>query len=136
LDRVGAVALRMMAGAVSPATRRSLQQRVRGAPSYPWEAVVDTVLADPVDEVRLLERGLAAQRDWVVGSAKAPLGRRLRQRGRSAVAWLLSRVIFFALYTAAAIVLLVLVRWRWPDLDIYVLGEWLRRVFPGVFGHV
>lgn len=125
----------MMAGVVPPTTRRALLQRVRKAGGdYPWEAVVDAVLADPVDDTRLLQRGLLAQRDWVSRPEREPVGRRVRRRSRSALAWLLSRVIFFAIYTGAAIVLLVLLELRWPQLDISALGDWLRTTFPAVFG--
>lgn len=125
----------MMAGVVPPSTRRALQQRVRASGGdYPWEAVIDAVLADPVDDRRLLQKGLQAQRDWVSQPGSEPIARRVRRRGRSALAWLLSRVIFFAIYSVAAIALLVLLELRWPELDISALGDWLRRTFPGVFG--
>ena len=124
----------MMAGLVPPGTLRVLRQRVKAAGGdYPWEVVVDTVLADPIDGHRLLQRGLQAQRDWLSRPPREPIARRVRRKSRSLLAWLLSRVIFFALYTGAAIVLLVLLELRWPQLDISALGDWLRSAFPGVF---
>lgn len=127
----------MMAGAVPPGTRKALQQRVKAARGdYPWEAVLDTVLAEPVNEARLVQRGLSAQRDWITGPMREPVSRKVRRKSKSLVAWLLSRVIFFVLYTVAAIALLVFLRLRWNSLDVYAIGDALKRAFPQVFGSV
>ena len=45
----------------------------------------------------------------------------------------LSRLIFFAIYTGAVVLLLVLAKQHWPSCDIYRLLEWLREALPGVF---
>lgn len=137
LQRVGEVSLRMMANAIP----RKTQDRVRSlmsdaAQDYPWQRIVDTVLADPVDAQDVLGRGLRAQRDWfarasVTATAKA--GRAVRVAGKTALAYAIARLIFFTLYTAAVILVLVLAKHHWPQFDIYRILDWLRSVLPTVF---
>lgn len=137
LGRVSEVSLRMMASAIP----RKTQDRVRtlmaeGADHYPWQRIVDTVLADPVDADDLLGKGLRAQRDWFARSqvsATARAGRAARVAGKTALAYTLSRLIFFVLYTAAVILVLVLAKHHWPQFDIYRVLDWLRAWLPSVF---
>lgn len=146
LARVGEVALRMMAKTVPPATVQHLQARLYAQPDeYPWQEVVDSVLADPVDPSELLNRGLQTQRDWVLrGGATSSPGRSaavarggrpksLKVRGKTLLAVAIVRVAFFVLYTAAVIGILILLRHKWPWFDIYRVLEWLRDVLPSVF---
>ncbi|MEZ5965293.1 MAG: hypothetical protein R3F56_15780 [Planctomycetota bacterium] len=136
-QRVGEVSLRMMANAIP----RKTQDRVRAlmaeaSQDYPWQRVVDTVLAEPVDEQDLLGRGLRAQRDWFARAsvtATARAGRAVRVAGKTALAYAISRVIFFTLYTATVILVLVLAKHHWPQFDIYRILDWLRSVLPSVF---
>ncbi|MCA8943835.1 MAG: hypothetical protein KDB80_14830 [Planctomycetes bacterium] len=147
LTRVGEVSLRMMARTVPADTVQHLQARLYAQPDeYPWEDVVDAVLADPVDPSELLNRGLQGQRDWVLrgGAAAAPArpggGARtgrpktLKVRGKTLVAAAIVRSGFFVLYTAVVVGILILLRHKFPWFDIYRVLEWLREVLPGVFG--
>jgi len=137
MRRVSEVSLRMMANAVPKKT----QERVRGLMAagedeYPWQRIVATVLQDPVDAEDLLGRGLRAQRDWFARSAvsvTARMGRSARVAGKTALAYGISRGIFFVLYTATIVVLLVLAKHHWPQCDIYRILDWLRAVLPAVF---
>lgn len=137
VHRAGEVSLRMMANVIP----RKTQERVRalmaeGVDEYPWQRVVDTVLADPVPAEDLLGKGLRAQRDWFVRSsvtATARAGRAARIAGKTAVAYVLSRLIFFVFYTATVVVMLVLIKHHWPALDIYRILDGLRAVLPSVF---
>lgn len=132
--KVGECALRLMAGVVPARTleeiRGDLAARRDG---YPWEDVVERILRDPVDRRRLLERGLRAQRDWIArgGAARGRVLRRARVAGKRFLAYLISRAIFFVLYTVAVVALLVLARSRWPDLNIYRIPELAQQWFGG-----
>jgi hypothetical protein len=135
--RAGEVSLRMMANAIPKRTH----ERVRGllanaGDEYPWREVVDEVLAEPIANDDLLARGLRAQRDWFSRTAvpaTARAGRAVRVAGKTALAFALSRAIFFVIYTLAVVVLLVLAKHHWPWCDIYRLLDWLRDTLPGVF---
>ncbi len=137
LVRVGEVSLRMMAGAIPKrAHERVAKLMAADAESYPWEKVVDTVLTEerPTD---LVERGLKAHRDWFARAqvpASARAGRAARVASKTALAYVLTQVIFFTLYTAAVVLVLNLAKHHWPGFDIYRLLEWVRGVAPGGSG--
>lgn len=135
--RVGEVSLRMMANAISKRTHGQVSSLIASAgDEYPWQLVVDAVLAEPVASDDLLARGLRAQRDWFARTGTptgARVGRAARVAGKSALAFVLSRLIFFVIYTLAVIVLLVLAKQHWAGCDIYRLLDWLRDVLPAVF---
>jgi hypothetical protein len=135
IQRVAEVSLRLMARLPSPATLKRVRTAVEASPtSYPWQQVVDAVLAEPADPSALLQRGLEGQRDFLMRSAPprqaARVVRAARTGAKTLLAIVLSRMIFFALYTLAAMVLLVLIKHRWPDLDIYRLLPWVERMLP------
>lgn len=131
--RVAETSLRMMAGAVTPPTRKRIRAMAEGASAaYPWTEVVEAVLADPVDPSVLVQMGLAAQRDWVVrgggavAAASAPPPRSapgLGYRLKRFLAVNLARLLFHAVFAVALIVLLILIRKTWPALDIYALAD-------------
>ena len=135
VHRVSEASLRLMAGLVPRQTVQALQQRVReNEQTYPWEEVVDKVLNEPVDDQRLVQQGLRAQRDWLLRAGTRAPGTSVSMRGKVALAFFLSRLLFFGLFTVALVVLLMLIKARWPAIDIYRPLEWLRDVLPGVFG--
>ena len=142
IARVGEVALRMMAGTVTPACRRSAQASAEQSPgTYPWEEIVALVLAEPIDPSDLVRRGLGAQRDWLCGAAEAQEPSRVRHKplkkrafGKRLLAMLIVRG---SVYTACAVLfvaILVLLRAALPWLDIYEIGERLRHAFEGLGG--
>lgn len=132
--RVSECSLRLMAGMVPARTLEEIRGDMAAKrDGYPWEEVVDRILRDPVDRRRLLERGLRAQRDWIArgGADRGRRMRRVRTAGKRFLAYLLSRAIFFVLYTVAVVVLLVLVQSKWPELNIYRIPELVRQWFGG-----
>lgn len=162
VDRVGQVSLRMMAGTVPPEVVDHLQARLLAeSERYPWEEVVETILAETADPQELVNQGLRAQRDWIArggapGGGAAPVstapraaaaassqpqagarGRRapsLKTRGKTFLAAAIVKGGFAIIYTLAIVLLLVLIRHKYPSLDIYRILEWLRDALPGVFG--
>lgn len=136
-DRVAQVSHRMLSGQVSRRALAAAQAAAQqGGETYPWQRVVDVVLDDPQDEGELLQRGLRAQRDWLAARSVSGLDRArsaVRRTSRTLTAMVLSRLIFFTLYTVAVVALLVLLKHRWPGLDIYRLLDWARDAFPALF---
>ena len=83
----------------------------------------------------LLQSALRGQRDWIMRRGREPERpqRRVSSAGQRALAYGLSRAIFFVIYSVAVLALLVLLKHRWPEVDIYVVLDWLKEVFPGFF---
>jgi hypothetical protein len=131
---VAEVSLRLMAGVVSRKLMDTLQRTVRQNPAeYPWQVVNQAVLAETVDPARLVQQGLRAQRDWIVRGGRENPSRPLGLRAKTLLAMVLSRLLFFAAYTAAVAVLLLLLKQKWPGLDLYRILYWLQAALPGVF---
>jgi hypothetical protein len=137
VPRVAEVSLRMMADAIPRRTQDDVRALMAShSEEYPWQRVVDVVLRDAVAADDLISKGLRAQRDWFNRGTVAPAPRAVRAArvaGKRALAYVLSRAIFFVLYTLAVVVLLVVLKQRWPEVDIYRLLDWLRDVLPNVF---
>ena len=143
--RIALTSLRMMAGAVPRDVVDRLHSRMRAEPEYPWEEVVDAVLAEPVAASQLVNKGVLAHRNWLASggaanpapAAQAVGGRRrktLKTRGKTALAMAIVKGGFFILYTVVVILVLVLLRHKWPWMDIYRLLDGLKQLLPGVFG--
>lgn len=137
LRRVSEVSLRLMINGVS----RKTTDRVRAImesddKQYPWQKVVDEVLAEPLPQDAVM-RGLRAHRDWFTRASVTTserVGRTARVASKTALAYVLSRLIFFVIYTGCVVLLLVLAKHRWPGFDVYRILDWLRELLPSVFG--
>ncbi|MEM7202146.1 MAG: hypothetical protein AAF628_17895 [Planctomycetota bacterium] len=130
LDRIAHANLRLMAKTVSPATVRRLRDELNASPErYPWRDVTESILDESPDDRELIQRALRAQRDWLMRGGPATAGRRRRAPVKRFTALVLSRAIFFVLYTTAAVVLLVLLQARWPQLNIYEAADRIRDAF-------
>ncbi len=114
---------------------KDLQKVVRSdSASYPWEAVVDRVLAEQVGPSELTKMALKSQRDWVVRGGREAPGPRLRHQAKSFVAKMLARLIFMAILIIFLVVLLVVCKLCWPAVDIYAANDWLTTTWPSAFG--
>ncbi len=123
-----------MAGAVPRKTMNSLQKLVQGArKDYPWESVLDSILESPMASDRLVHQGLLAQRDWIMRGGRETPRKRLAVQGKTILARLMVRTLFFVLYTGAVCALLVLLKQVAPKMDLYIVLNWLQQAFPGVF---
>lgn len=136
LSRLAVAALRLMADAVPKATLGSLKKRhLSGAEgAYPWRDVTASINSHPVDPQELAQHAVRAQRDWVHRGGRKDPGKSMRNRGKGLVANLLAKLIFFALFAAASVALLVLLKHGWPDLDIYRILEWVGPWLPDAGG--
>lgn len=131
---VAAVAMRLMAGGVSRKLMDTLQRTVRQNPvEYPWQVVNQAILAEAGDDQKLVQQALRAQRDWILRGGRENPGRPMGVRAKTLLAMLLSRVLFFGVYTLAVCVLLILLKQKLPWFDLYAILRWLQDVWPAVF---
>lgn len=130
---VGAVSLRLLAGAVPRRTMEALKRAVVESPAeFPWKVVTQVVLADPVDEQNLVQQGLRAQRDWILRGGREAPGKPVGQKAKTLIAKLLAQLIFLSVYSVVVLVLLLALKHKWPGADVYRLLGWLYEVFPGL----
>ncbi len=130
LQAVGAVSLRLLAGAVSKRTMEQLQRTVQQSPTeYPWRVVTQAVLAEPVDAQRLVQQGLQAQRDWILRGGREKPAMPLGRRAKGFFARLCAQAIFGLIFTVVVIAALLLLKHKLPDFDIYRLLTWCQDLF-------
>jgi hypothetical protein len=89
--------------------------------------------AQPVEAEALLQKGLEAQRNWIARGGIERARPSLQRRAKGWLAYLVSRVVVGFLYVIAVLVLLLLLRQKWPWLDVYEALRWLQRTLPGLF---
>ncbi len=131
---VADAALRLMAGVLPKRQLETLQRTARASTqNYPWEAITDSILAVPADPEDLVRRGLRAQRDWILRGGRETPGKSLKTRGKTLFAKVLAWSFFLVLFSLAVVVLLILLRQKWPDFDIYAVLRWLQETWPRMF---
>lgn len=127
MQAVGAVSLRLLAGAVPKKTMEQLQRTVQQSPAeYPWQAITQAVLAEPVEPQKLVQQGLQAQRDWILRGGREKPGPSLGRRTKGFLARLCAQAIFALLFAVVLIAVLVLVQYKKPELDIYRIVPWVQ----------
>jgi hypothetical protein len=128
---VAAVSLRLLAGAVPRHTMQALQRTIESSPAeYPWQVVTKVVLEEPVDAGKLVQQGLRAQRDWIQRGGRETPGKSASVRAKTFVAKLTAQAIIFGVFVVLAVLSLLLIKHKWPEIDVYVLLEWFYGVFP------
>jgi hypothetical protein len=133
LQAVGAVSLRLLAGAVPKQAMEQLRRMVQESPSeFPWQVVTQAVLAQPADPQQLVQQGLRAQRDWILRGGRETPRPGMSQRAKGLLARLCAQAIFFVIYTLVVVAALLLLRHKVPELDIYRITAWVTGLFgPG-----
>lgn len=132
LTAVASASLRLMAGAVSKRTMEQLKRTLQQSPAeFPWQVVTQAVLAEPVDEQKLVQQGLAAQRDWIVRGGRETPGPGIGHKAKGLLARLCAQLIFGAIYAVVIVVLLLLLKHKMPNVDIYRLLAWFQQAFGG-----
>lgn len=127
LQAVAAVSLRLLAGAVPKRTMDQLQRTLQQSPAeYPWQTVTQTVLAEPVDNERLVQQGLQAQRDWIVRGGREKPGPSLGRRTKGFFARLIAQLVFGVIFTLVVISALLLLKYKMPEFDIYRALTWIQ----------
>jgi hypothetical protein len=130
LHAVEATSLRLLAGAVPKRTLEQLKRTLQQSPTeYPWQVVTQVVLAEPVDEQRLVQQGLAAQRDWILRGGRETPGPGVAHHAKSFFARLCAQLIFGALYAIVILVVLLLLKAKLPWFDIYRVLAWFQQLF-------
>ncbi|MDA0372293.1 MAG: hypothetical protein O2865_00770 [Planctomycetota bacterium] len=127
--KVAETCLRMMAGSVSPATRRSVADVAKRSPeTYPWESVCDLVVGESVDPSDLVNRAISAQRDWVQGGGGASRAapRAPRPRASNAIKRLIAMAVvrsaFYVIFAVVFAIGLILIRANW-GFDLYAFSD-------------
>ena len=126
LRAVSDVSLRLMAGSVSKPKMAQLRVTVESeAGEYPWQSVTQSVLSEEVDPQRLVQQGLAAQRDWILRGGRVAKGPSVTRRAKGLLARLVAQLIIAALFTAMVLVALVILQIKlgW---DLYAVGPWIQ----------
>ena len=130
MTAVGAVSLRLLAGMVSRKTLDQLKRTVEQSPTeYPWQIVTQAVLAEPVDDQKLVQQGLRAQRDWVLRGGRNDPGTPLGVKAKTLLAKVLAQLIFFTVYTGIVCLGLLIAKYLW-DFDLYRALTWVQTNFP------
>lgn len=133
LQAVGAVSLRLMAGAVPRKTMDQLQRAVQqSAAEYPWQVVTQAVLAEPIEAQRLVQQGLQAQRDWILRGGRETPSRPLSQQAKGLLAKLVAQLIFAVIFAVVLLAALLLLKHKLPDVDIYRVLTWFYETFPSL----
>ena len=132
LRAVGDASLRLMAGAVPKTRMEQLRRTVEQSPAdYPWQVVTQAILAEDVDEQRLVQQALAAQRDWILRGGRTAKGPSLRHRTKGLFARLLAQLIFATIFAAVLVLGLLLLKYK-ADFDIYRILVWAQELFGGL----
>lgn len=123
---VAEVSLRLLAGAVSKRTLEQLRRSVQASTAeFPWQVVTQAILAEPAEPQRLVQQGLQAQRDWIVRGGRETPGPSLSHRTKGFFARIAAQLIFGAIYSLVIVGLLLLLKFKFPDFDIYRLLGWI-----------
>lgn len=131
LDAVGAASLRLLAGTVSKATMQQLRRTLEQSPAeFPWQIVTQAIVAEPVDPQRLVQQGLAAQRDWILRGGRTAPAPTLVRRAKGLFARLCAQMIFGLLYALVIVAGLLVLKFKFPDFDIYRILTWIQQLLP------
>ena len=122
LKAVSEASLRLMAGTVSKPKLAQLRITADSSESeYPWQDVTKAILSEEVDGQRLIQQGLAAQRDWVLRGGRVAKGPSVSHRAKGFLARLTAQMIIGVVMTVLIVAALLLIEYRFPACDI----DWL-----------
>jgi hypothetical protein len=127
---ISEVSLRLMAGTVSKPKMAQLRVTVeQNDAEFPWQSVTQSVLSEEVESQRLVQQGLAAQRDWILRGGRTAKGPSVGYRAKGFVARLTAQLIFATIFTVVILITLLLLNYKMPELDIYRITTWLQGLF-------
>ena len=130
LRAVSEVSLRLLAGTVSKQKMEQLRRTVeQSTAEFPWQIVTQAVLAEEVDPQRLVQQGLAAQRDWILRGGRTAKGPSITHRTKGFVARLTAQLIFFVIFLVVIVAALLVLKFKLPDFDIYRILTWIEGLF-------
>lgn len=134
IEGIAGVSLRLLAGTVSRKTLDGLKRTVLASPDeYPWRVVNQVVLGESVDEQDLAQKGLRAQRDWILRGGRETPGKPLGLQAKTLLAKVVAQALFGLLFALALVVLLLVVNHKWPNINIYQLWADVRSTVVGLF---
>ncbi|MCK5944919.1 MAG: hypothetical protein KAI24_23225 [Planctomycetes bacterium] len=122
LRAVSEASLRLMAGAVSKPKMAQLKITAQqNEAEYPWQVITQAILSEDVDGQRLVQQGLAAQRDWILRGGRVAKGPSVTRRAKGFFARLCAQLIFGAIFVVVVVIGLLLLEYKFPAWDI----DWL-----------
>lgn len=134
IEGIAGVSLRLLAGTVSRKTLDGLKRTVLASPDeYPWRVVNQVVLGESVDEQDLAQKGLRAQRDWILRGGRETPGKPLGLQAKTLLAKVVAQALFGLVFALVLVVLLLVVNHKWPNINIYQLWADLRSTVVGLF---
>lgn len=122
LRAVSEASLRLMAGSVSKPKMAQLKITAQqNEAEYPWQAITQAILSEEVEGQRLVQQGLAAQRDWILRGGRTAKGPSVTRRAKGFFARLMAQLIFGVIFVVVVVVGLLLLEYKFPAWDI----DWL-----------
>ena len=122
LKAVSEASLRLMAGAVSKPKLAQLKITAQeNEAEYPWQVITQAILSEEVEGQRLVQQGLAAQRDWILRGGRVAKGPSVTHRAKGFVARMTAQLIFAVIFLIVVVVGLLLLEYKFPAWDI----DWL-----------
>lgn len=131
LAEAGEISLRLLAGAVGKRTFEALRSQLPAA-SDAHAVLHQALTAERVEPAQLLQKGLAAQREWVARGGRIAQPR-LAFRGKRLLAHLCAQLVVSAIYAALFLTTLFALKYHNPDWDVYRLLTWLRELGSGLW---
>jgi hypothetical protein len=130
LRAVSEASLRLMAGSVSKPTMVQMRRVAEQSDGpYPWQEITQGLLAEDVDEQRLVQQGLTAQRDWILRGGRQNKAPGIGRRAKGMVATLLAQLIFVTILAVLILISLLILKYKLPEWDIYRITEWVQDLF-------
>lgn len=129
------VSMRLLGGGVPRASMTQLQKLAReNVGDYPWRDVTKRILAEPIDEQRLVQQALTQQRDWIWRGGRETPGPGIGYRTKSVVAKLVAQTIFLSIWALVLAITLLALKHKF-GFDVYQLLELLYSTFPSLRPH-
>ena len=126
------VSLRLLGGGVPRSTMTQLQKLAReNVGDYPWRDVTKRMLAEPIDEQRLVQQALLQQRDWIWRGGRETPGPGIGYRTKGFFAKLVAQTIFLSIWALVLAVTLLALKHKF-GFDLYQVLDFLYATFPAL----
>lgn len=126
------VSLRLLGGGVQRSTMTQLQKLARdNVGDYPWRDVTRRILAEPIDEQRLVQQALVQQRDWIWRGGRETPGPGIGYRTKGFFAKLVAQTIFLSIWALVLAVTLLALKHKF-GFDLYQVLEFFYSTFPSL----
>lgn len=126
------VSMRLLGGGVPRATMAQLQKLAReNVGEFPWRETTRRILAEPVEEQRLVQQALTQQRDWIWRGGRETPGPSVGRRTKGFVAKIVAQTIFLGIWALVLALALLALKHKF-GFDLYAVLDWLYSTFPAL----